>query len=236
VNPPLAVVGPNGLRQAVSGDMVLIRTVTSAYRRSTERPAIAHDADASNRLDPTQTLLAIIDLQETFRSRIGQFERIARRAAFVASAARLLDIPIVVSEQYPQGLGPTAHELDEPLAGTKPVPKQTFSALGAPDFRAAVAANRRAQIIVVGIETHICVLQTALGLIKEGFAVHILVDVTGSQRDHDRVVALRRLEAGGVVMSTAETAIFELVLDSGASRFQPLLELVKAELTADGCR
>ena len=174
----------------------------------------------------------MIDIQEAFRGRIDTFEEIASRAAFLIRVARLLDIPIAACEQNPDRLGPLTTDVAAALADIHPIAKMTFNAIATPAFAAALD-TRRDQALVIGIEAHVCVLQTALNLLTTHRNVFVAIDATGSQRRPDAGAAIDRLVAAGAVPVTAESAAFELVATAAAPEFRDVLALVKAEQQHD---
>jgi nicotinamidase-related amidase len=161
-----------------------------------------------------------------------------RRAAVVgtsvllARVARLLGVPVIVTRQYPMGLGDSVPEIAATLADIAPVDKVTFSCCGEPAFTRRLRETARHQVILAGMETHICVAQTALDLRAEGYAVHVVADATCSRRPDDHRVALDRLMAAGVVVTSAESVIYEMLGCAGTDEFREVLELVKAHPVA----
>ncbi len=137
-----------------------------------------------NTLDPTRTALAVIDVQESFRPHIADFAELAARVALVAHAARLLDVPVVVTEQYPKGLGHTAPEIAAVLPeGFEPVEKTAFSSCGAQAFVSRLEEAGARQVLLCGIEAHVCVNQTAHDLLALGLQVHLLTDCVSSRAE-----------------------------------------------------
>ncbi len=183
-------------------------------------------------LDPARAQLVIVDVQEAFRGRIACFDAIARRAAFLVRVARILGVPVVACEQNPGRLGPSALEVVEALEGAQPISKLSFDATQDGEF-AARLDPRRSQVIVAGIEAHVCVLQTALGLVRRGFETALVLDAIGSQREGDAETAIRRALAAGAVACSAEAIAFELVGTAAHPRFRDVLDLVVAGLEAD---
>jgi nicotinamidase-related amidase len=169
-----------------------------------------------------RTLLVAIDFQQRMLPHIPERERLLSRAGTLLRAARLFGLPVLATEQ--RKLGPTAPELsiDEP-----PIEKVTFNCVLEPRFSDALAECNRAQVILMGIETHICVLQTALHLKQNGYEVHVAVDCTDSRHGVDRNTALTRLSQQGIVLTTAETAVYELLVRADAPEFRDVLALVK---------
>lgn len=171
--------------------------------------------------------LLVIDLQERLLPAILQGDRVVEQSRKMILAARLLGIPIVATEQYPRGIGATRADVREALGEGEVVEKLTFSCCGAETFRARWEAIGRRVALLCGIETHVCVLQTALDLLEGGGDVIVLADATGSRRAEDRDVALRRLRDAGATVATVESAIFELLERAGTPEFKEALKLVK---------
>lgn len=175
-------------------------------------------------LDISSCTLVIVDVQEAFRSAIPDFALIASRIALAGRAFAVLGVPILVTEQYPQGLGRTAEEIVLSVPdSTEYIEKSTFSAIGSGDF----ASKLSEQIILCGVETHICVMQTALDLIRQGIEVHLLTDCIASRFEHDKEAGLARMSAAGVVSSSVEMALFELMRDSKHEKFKEIQSLIK---------
>jgi len=175
------------------------------------------------RLDPATSLLAIIDVQERLLAVMPDAERVVARAERLARAAALLDVRRILTEQYPQGLGTTPAA----LAGLLPAApaKTTFSCCGCDAFTAALAADVSG-VVLAGLETHICVAQTALDLLARGLAVFIAVDAVASRHVLDHEVALRRLEGAGAVLTTSEAVLFEWCRSAEHPRFKEVRTLV----------
>jgi nicotinamidase-related amidase len=170
-------------------------------------------------LSRQRTTLMVIDVQEGFRS-YEAFEAVAGACGKLVEAARLLDVPILVSEQYPKGLGHTAPEVG--LDGERVIEKTVFSAARAEGFR----LDGRDQAVVCGIETHVCVSQTVHDLLQRGVEVHVPVEAVGSRHKLDYERGLERLEQSGAVVSTVETVLFELLGEAGTPEFKAVQKLV----------
>lgn len=181
-----------------------------------------------SRLSRGHAALAVIDMQEGFRSVIADFAEVASRIATAIQGARLLNVPVIVTEQYPQGLKRTAGEI---VAALPPelaaIEKTCFSSCGAEDFVSALVSKNIKQVLVCGIEAHICVLQTSLDLIERGFEVHLLVDCITSRNPENKQAALARLTQAGAVQSTLEMALFELMRTADSPQFKAIQKLVK---------
>jgi nicotinamidase-related amidase len=163
--------------------------------------------------------LVVVDVQESFRP-YASFEDVASGCAKLVQAARILEIPALVSEQYPKGLGHTAPEVgltDEPL-----IEKTVFSAARADGFD----LQGRDQAIVCGIETHVCVSQTVHDLLARGVEVHVPADAVGSRHEIDYERGLERMERSGAVVSTVEAALFELLERAGTPEFKAVQKLI----------
>lgn len=179
-------------------------------------------------LDREKTALVVVDLQEAFRSVISDFAMIASRASIAVRGFQILNLPVIITEQYPKGLGRTAEEILFSLpAEFEFVEKTTFSSCGAQPFYERLHAANVSQVVLCGLETHICVNQTAHDLLTEAFEVHILTDAVGSRYSQDRETALRKMEMNGVVPSCVEMALFELMRDSRHEQFKEIQNLIK---------
>jgi nicotinamidase-related amidase len=175
------------------------------------------------RLEAGRAALLIVDIQEAFRGVIPGADAIIARAQILARAATLLELPIIVSEQYPKGLGTTVPELGEALAGALVLKKTTFSAAHAEGFSLA----GRDQVIVCGTETHICVAQTVLDLLAADAEVWLACDALGSRSADDRALAIQRLALAGAVPSSTESICFELMKDAKNPHFKEIQGLIK---------
>jgi nicotinamidase-related amidase len=168
--------------------------------------------------------LVVVDVQEGFRS-YESFAGVARSCARLLAGARILGVPALVSEQYPKGLGQSAPELeveDEPT-----IEKTVFSAARADGFdRSQIGQQGREQAIVCGIETHVCVSQTVHDLLEQGVEVHVPADAVGSRHALDYERGLERLEQAGAVISTVESALFELLERAGTPEFKEVQRLI----------
>ena len=170
-------------------------------------------------LDRSRAALVVVDVQEGFRP-YASFAGVAEACAKLVQAARILDVPRVVSEQYPKGLGHTAPEVG--LEGERPIEKSVFSAARAEGFD----LDGRDQALVCGIETHVCVSQPVLDLLERGVEVQIPADAVGSRHEIDYARGLERLERAGAVVTTVEAALFELLERAGTPEFKAVQKLI----------
>jgi nicotinamidase-related amidase len=175
------------------------------------------------KLDRERVALVVVDIQEAFRKAVPSFDAVAESAATLVQGAEAMGIPIVVTEQYPKGLGHTVPEVADHLPdGLEPIEKVRFSAAEAEGFE----LNGRDQVLVCGIETHVCVNQTVLDLLDRGIEVEVVGDAVGSRTDENRELGLHKVEDAGAVLTSVETALFELLGGSDAAEFKQVQALV----------
>ena len=174
-------------------------------------------------LDRSRTALVVVDVQEAFRPAVHDFERVARNAGVLVQGARALGIPVVATEQYPRGLGATVPEVAEHLDGAEPVEKTVFSAAAAEGFD----LDGRDQALLCGIESHVCVSQTAHDLLDRGVEVHVARDAVSSRSEENSELGLHKMEGSGAVLTSVETALFELLGEAGSEEFKTVQRLIK---------
>ncbi len=178
-------------------------------------------------VDSEGTGLLIVDVQERFAPAIAEFEQIVNRVAALARGVSLFGLPVLLTEQYPRGLGKTAARVQEALDEARPVEKICFSCAGAAGFLDSVHKAGLHTLILCGVETHVCVNQTALDLLEAGLRVHVAVDAIGSRSRIDHETALRKMEQAGVIPATVEMCLFELTKTAGAEQFKAIQALIK---------
>jgi nicotinamidase-related amidase len=179
---------------------------------------------SAQKLDRKRAALVVVDVQEAFRKAVPSFAGVAEASATLVRGAAAMDVPIHVTEQYPKGLGETVPEVADHLPeGVGPVEKVRFSAAEADGFD----LGGRDQALVCGIEAHVCVNQTVLDLLAAGVEVHVAADAVGSRTEENRTLGLRKAERAGAVLTSVETALFELLRGSDAPEFKQVQELVK---------
>lgn len=175
-------------------------------------------------LDPKRAMLVVVDLQERLLPAIHERERVLHNSLLLIRLAQVLEFPVLLTTQNRRGLGDLVPEITLASPKVPPVDKVAFGCFGSPDFEARVAQFAvRDQFLVAGVESHICVAQTVLGALAKGFTVHVAGDAVGSRTAENRVVGLRRMEAAGAVVSSAEMAIYELLGRSDAAAFKAML-------------
>ncbi len=181
----------------------------------------------TNTLNASQTALVVVDVQEAFRVPIASFDLLVRNIGTVVRGFQALELPVIVTEQYPKGLGPTAEEVRLLIPHEAVIEKSTFSACGTPAFLAKLTEYGVRQVVLCGIETHICVSQTAHDLLHAGFQVHILTDCVDSRSTLNKEAGLGKMQTSGAVPSSIESVLFELLVDSRHPKFKEIQSLIK---------
>ncbi|MFL5818204.1 MAG: isochorismatase family protein [Conexibacter sp.] len=173
-------------------------------------------------LDRARTTLVVIDVQEAFAKAVERFDDVVAQTAILVRGAQVLDVPVLVTEQYPRGLGDTVAPVRDALGDVERLPKTVFSATRADGFDLA----GRDQALVCGIETHVCVNQTTHDLLAGGVEVHVAVDAVSSRTSTNRELGLRKMEESGAILTSVETALFELLGAAGSDEFKTIQKLV----------
>jgi nicotinamidase-related amidase len=167
-------------------------------------------------------------MQEAFRTKIEEFTATAARIAVMVQAAKLLNTPIILTEQYPKGLGRTAHEILDALPDSvQAIEKTTFSSCGAEQFQSQLEQASPRHVLVCGIEAHICVNQTVHDLLARGFKVHLLNDCITSRDPGNKQTALAKMQTSGAIPSSVEMALFELMRDARHEQFRAIQGLIR---------
>jgi len=173
-------------------------------------------------LDRDDAVLLVVDIQERLAAAMAERERVVANAGHLVAAAQLLGVPVVLTEQYPKGLGPTVPELRGALAALPAIEKMTFDCCGEPSFPPALEQTGRSTVIVCGMEAHICVLQTVLGLLATGLSVHVVADAVCSRHPENARTALGLLRQAGAVITCTETVLFQLLGRAGTPEFKTI--------------
>jgi nicotinamidase-related amidase len=185
--------------------------------------------ESLSRLERKEAVLIIIDVQEglmkTMDQEIGR--NVTRNIQTLLIIAKEMAIPILITEQYPKGLGKTIPDIKMELGSIPPIEKLTFSCCGVETFNEKLDRLGRRQVILSGIETHVCVLQTANDLIQKGYEVHVVADAVCSKRKLDWETGLRWMEKKGAMISTTEAIAFQLMKEAGTEEFKRLSKLFK---------
>jgi nicotinamidase-related amidase len=177
-------------------------------------------------LNTDSTALIVIDIQVALTRVMHEKDRLIDKARRLVQGANALGLPIILTEQYPKGLGHTIPEIAE-LIEPEPVEKTAFSCCGEEAFVAAVEALGRRQLLLCGIETHVCVYQTARELAERGYEVEVVADAVSSRTIGNKLIGLDRIKASGAKLTTVEMALFELLKVAGGDAFKQVVKIVK---------
>ena len=172
------------------------------------------------------SLLLFIDVQEKLFPHIDKHFELEKKLNQLVEGMQVLDIPIIVSEQYTKGLGKTIESVSEKLKDVPTFEKMTFSCMRSPELAAAIEQSGKRTIILAGIEAHICVLQTALDLCQEGFDVALVLDAVGSRSDENKSISVLRLQ-NKVAFTSVESVLFELCEVAGMEEFKAISKIIK---------
>lgn len=178
-------------------------------------------------LSRDHTALLVVDMQDKLLHAIHQWQDVLAAVVRMIKFAQALEVPVLVTEQYPQGLGPTNEEIRRLLPHFSPREKTVFNCFGAPGLADELAARQIKNLVLVGIEAHICVEQTALSGLAQGMAVHIAADAVGSRQPVNRDIGLAKMRQAGAVISCSETILYEWLERADHPAFKKVLALVK---------
>ena len=169
----------------------------------------------------------VVDIQERLFPHIHGQNLLAENTIKLIKGLKILGVPLIVTQQYTKGLGATIPQVAEALVDFDPIEKLTFSCFGDPDFINVLDDSGKNHIILMGIESHVCVLQTAMDLLNIGYEVILVEDCVSSRRLNDKQVALQRMRDDGVIITTYESILFELMKVAGTEEFKTISNLVK---------
>jgi len=174
--------------------------------------------------------LLVIDIQEKLLPPIFQKEQLVRNSQLLIRLAGVLKVPVLVSTQYAKGLGQTLPEIASLLPETQPIDKQMFSCFGSDVFCSMLKrlTGTRNTVLLCGMESHICVMQTALGALNGGYIVHVASDAVSSRSESNWKIGLERMRAAGAILSSTEMMTYELLRSSGTEAFKELLPYLKS--------
>lgn len=179
------------------------------------------------RIELTRSAGLVIDIQEKLFPHMAQNEALLRRTSILLEGLRVLNIPLIVTEQYPKGLGPTIQPLTRLLKDEQVHEKISFSCCGDPAVMDQIQALDRDILIICGIEAHVCVLQTVVDLLEQGYRPVVVEDCISSRYPADLRVAVERMRSEGAIISTSESILFELARVAGTEQFKAISRLVK---------
>ena len=178
-------------------------------------------------LDREQTGLVVVDIQKKLMNVMGRKDRILDNTLKLIHLAKLFNIPIVVTEQYPKMIGPTLPEIKKALPKTAPITKTDFNCCAVDPFMHALKSDGLINIILTGAESHVCILQTCLDLLDKGYIVHIPRDAVDSRTEENWLMSLNLMEKAGAVITSTETVIFQILKKAGTKEFKEMLRLIK---------
>lgn len=184
--------------------------------------------------DRNRSVLVVVDFQEKFRSVIHEADAVLGNLVRLVQAATILRVPILVTEQYPAGLGRTVPDLRQVLGDTEYIEKTTFGCFGEPKFIGRLEGLEVDTLVVAGIEAHVCVAQTALQAIEHGYRVHAVADAIGSRAPDCARIGLDRMRQSGVMVSCTEMTLFEWLGKAGSPEFKEVQRLIKEQPTLKG--
>jgi len=178
--------------------------------------------------DPQESFLLLIDIQERLLTAMpdGVQESLIKQAGILLQASNALEIPVAITEQYPKGLGPTETGLLNLSPSSPPIEKTCFSCAGVDELMTRLRNSHRRSVILMGMETHICVLQTALALQGQGYQVFVVEDGVCSRTEQNKNNALQRLRQAGVIITNTESVLFEWLADAKHPEFRTLSKLI----------
>jgi nicotinamidase-related amidase len=174
-----------------------------------------------------ETLLLVIDVQGRLAQGVFQPAVLESNISKLVRACSILEVPVLLTEQYPKGLGHTVEALKELLPGNVPVEKLSFSCCGDVEFMRQLRSFKRNNILVVGIETHVCVYQTAVDLVEFGYTVHLVTDAVSSRSEENKLLGIRCIEKAGAFLTSTEMAVFELLRVAGGEQFKAISKIIK---------
>ncbi len=178
-------------------------------------------------LDILKSLLVVVDVQDKLAQLMHDKDTLFKNIRILVKAANMLDIPILWCQQCPDSLGPTVAEIAQLLTDCEPINKSSFSCCGAENFNIRLNKSSRQQIVLCGIESHVCICQTAFDLLRKGFYVEVIADAVSSRNLENKQIALDRMTAGGVNISCTEMALFELLKTAEHPQFKQIAKLIK---------
>jgi len=178
-------------------------------------------------LTAEETMLVIIDIQGNLYQSMDDKLFLLENSRKLIQGISVFRIPMIVTEQTPEKLGPTIPEINELFTDTKPISKASFSCWKNQDFIKAVKSKTRRQVLVAGIEAHVCVYQTAMDLLDEGYAVHVVADAVSSRTARNREIGIGRMRDAGIAVMSTEMVLFELLKTVESDKFKDIFKIVK---------
>ena len=180
-----------------------------------------------SKLEKENTGLLIIDVQEKLMQVMGQRQRIVENIKKLVLLSKLFDFPVILTEQYPKWLGPTIPEVAESLPGYEPISKLHFNCCDLDAFNHRLDSEGLSNVIITGVESHICVFQTCFSILERGYRVHVPQDAIDSRTDENWRVGLDLMKQAGAVITSTETVIYQVLIKAGTKEFKQMLKVMK---------
>jgi len=178
-------------------------------------------------LNRADAVLLMVDIQEKLARVMDGRENLFENNRKLVDGFQALGLPIIVTEQIPEKIGPTVSQLSEKLAGVQPIAKESFSCWGEPAFRDRLESLNRRQVVLTGIECHVCVYQTALDLMANGYSVHLVTDAVSSRTPANREVGVTAMKSAGAHLASTEMVLFELLRTANDPQAREIFKIVK---------
>lgn len=178
-------------------------------------------------LNKEDTVLLIVDIQDKLAVVMKEKDKVVRNNLHLIELAKMLGMPVMVTEQYPKGLGTTVPDIREALPFYRPVEKMTFDCCGRPAFLEELKEHKKSTVVLTGMETHVCVLQTCIGLLKGGINVHVVQDAVCSRAKENWKIGTEFMREAGAVVTSTETVLFQLLKMAGTEEFKAISKRIK---------
>ena len=178
-------------------------------------------------IDMEDTVLLIVDIQEKLAAVMAEKDKVVKNNLHLIELAKMINMPVMVTEQYTKGLGPTVAEIRNALPIYRPVEKMTFDCCGQPSFLEELKEHSKRNVVLTGMEAHICVLQTCIGLLKGGINVHIVQDAVCSRTGENWKTGVEFMREAGAVVTSTETTLFQLLKVAGTEEFKKISQRIK---------
>jgi len=179
------------------------------------------------RIQKDDSAFVVVDIQDKLFPHIHENEKIAKKCSTLIKGMQILGLPVILTEQYVKGLGETIPSIQNALEEYHPIEKMTFSCCGIGAFNIKIEEHYKENIIICGIESHVCVLQTAIDLLDAGHRPMVVADAISPRNEYDKEIALKRMQEEGIRLTTVESILFELCKTSGTEEFKMISKLVK---------
>lgn len=178
-------------------------------------------------LEREQTVLVLVDFQEKLVPIMAQSQRTIDNTIALIHLSGLFHLPVILTEQFPRWLGPTIPEIRECLPVYDPIPKMEFNCCEAKGFNERIETVTARSIILIGLESHICVFQTCFSLLKKGYTVHVPQDAVDSRQEENRRVGLDLMEDAGAIITSTEAVIYQILKKAGTSEFKKMMKIIR---------